>query len=54
MTLPSPTGNWAGIALFVLIAVTGLTLFGTRAGELITLLAKARREDRSDHNSTTA
>ncbi len=49
MTLPSPTGNWLGIALFVLIAGAGLTLFGTRAGELITLLAKARREDRSDH-----
>jgi len=49
MALPSPTGNWLGIALFVLIAVTGLTLFGIRAGELITLLAKGRREDRSDH-----
>jgi Fe-S oxidoreductase len=49
MTLPSPTGNWLGIALFVLIAGAGLTLFGTRAGELIRLLAKARREDRSDH-----
>jgi Fe-S oxidoreductase len=49
MALPSPTGNWLGIALFLLIAGAGLTLFGTRAGELITLLAKARREDRSDH-----
>ena len=49
MALPSPTGGWFGIVLFLLIAVTGLTLFGVRAGELITLLAKARREDRTDH-----
>src|SRR6266576_3747989 len=49
MALPSPTGNWFGIALFLLIAITGLALFGVRAGELITLLAKARREDRTDH-----
>ena len=49
MTLPSPTGNWFGIALFLLIAITGITLFGIRAGELIALLAKARREDRTDH-----
>jgi len=49
MTLPSPTGNWFGIALFLLIAITGLTLFAIRAGELIALLAKARREDRTDH-----
>src|SRR6266568_3946862 len=49
MALPSPTGNWFGIALFLLIAITGITLFGVRAGELITLLAKARREDRTDH-----
>jgi Fe-S oxidoreductase len=49
MALPSPTGNWLGIALFVLIAGAGLALFGVRAGELIRLLAKARREDRSDH-----
>ena len=49
MTLPSPTGGWFGIVLFLLIAVTGITLFGIRAGELITLLAKARPEDRTDH-----
>src|SRR6266496_3120696 len=49
MTLPSPTGGWFGIVLFLLIAITGLTLFGVRAGELITLLVKARREDRTDH-----
>jgi Fe-S oxidoreductase len=49
MAPPSPTGNWIGILLFVLIAVTGITLFGIRAGELITLLVKARRENRTDH-----
>jgi Fe-S oxidoreductase len=49
MTLPSPTGGWFGIVLFLLIAVTGITLFSIRAGELITLLAKARPEDRTDH-----
>src|SRR6266849_7588282 len=49
MALPSPTGGWFGIVLFLFIAVTGLTLFGVRAGELITLLAKARSEDRTDH-----
>ncbi len=49
MTLPSPTGGWFGIVLFLVIAVTGITLFSVRAGELITLLAKARPEDRTDH-----
>src|SRR5260370_32101303 len=49
MAPPSPTGNWIGILLFVLIAVAGVTLFGIRAGELITLLVKARRENRTDH-----
>src|SRR5260370_24218730 len=49
MAPPSPTGNWNGILLFVLIAVAGVTLFGIRAGELITLLVKARRENRTDH-----
>src|SRR5690349_18328697 len=49
MALPSPTGNWFGILLYLLIAITGITLFGIRAGELIALLAKARPEDRTDH-----
>src|SRR5712692_7144780 len=49
MAPPSPTGNWIGILLFVLIAVAGITLFGVRAGEFITLLVKARRENRTDH-----
>jgi Fe-S oxidoreductase len=49
MTLPSPTGNWFGILLFLLIAIAGVTFFGIRTGELIALLVKARREDRTDH-----
>ncbi|MFL5703527.1 MAG: hypothetical protein ACJ8AG_11975, partial [Ktedonobacteraceae bacterium] len=51
MTPPviSPTGNWIGTALFVLLFVAALVLFGIRVGELITLLVKARREDRTDH-----
>jgi Fe-S oxidoreductase len=51
MTPPviSPTGNWIGTALFVLLFLAALVLFGIRVGELITLLAKARREDRTDH-----
>jgi Fe-S oxidoreductase len=49
MSLPSPTGGWFGITLFLLIAVIGTSLFAVRAGELITLLAKARPENRTDH-----
>src|SRR6516225_4844615 len=49
MSLPSPTGGWFGIVLFLVIAAIGLVLFGIRAAELIALLVKARREDRSDH-----
>ena len=49
MTPPSPTGNWVGILFFVLLAATGITLFGIRAVELISLLVKARRENRTDH-----
>src|SRR6266404_1666226 len=49
MAPPSPTGNWIGILIFVLIAVVGLAFFATRAGELVALLVKARREDRTDH-----
>src|SRR5258706_2309179 len=51
MTPPviSPTGGWIGTILFVLVAVTGVGFFATRVGELITLLAKARREDRTAH-----
>jgi Fe-S oxidoreductase len=49
MTPPSPTGNWIGIVLFLLLAATGIILFGVRAVELITLLVKARRTNRTDH-----
>lgn len=51
MTPPviSPTGGWIGTTLFVLLFLAALILFGLRAGELITLLVKARREDRTDH-----
>ena len=49
MTLPSPTGNWIGIVLFILLAATGVVLFGIRAAQLIALLVQARRTDRTDH-----
>ena len=49
MTPPSPTGNWVGILFFLLLAGAGVVLFGIRAVELITLLVKARRENRTDH-----
>src|SRR5437667_12264600 len=45
----SPTGNWIGTVIFVLLFLGALVLFGIRVGELITLLVKARREDRTDH-----
>lgn len=45
----SPTGGWIGTVIFVIIFLAALILFGLRVGELITLLAKARREDRTDH-----
>src|SRR6266704_15005 len=46
---PSPTGGLIGIIFFVLLAVVALVLFGQRIAELITLLVKARRTDRTDH-----
>ncbi len=51
MTPPviSPTGGWFGTLLFVLLFVAALILFGIRVGQLITLLLKARRENRTDH-----
>ncbi len=45
----SPTGGWIGTTIFVVIFLAALLLFGTRAGELVTLLVKARPEDRTDH-----
>ena len=47
--IPSPTGGLIGIILFVLLAGVALALFGQRIAELITLLVKARRTDRTDH-----
>src|SRR6266851_7532031 len=47
--IPSPTGGLIGIILFVLLAVVALALFGQRIVELVTLLLKARRENRTDH-----
>jgi Fe-S oxidoreductase len=51
MTPPviSPTGGWVGTVIFTLLFLAALVLFGLRVGELITLLVKARREDRTDH-----
>jgi len=51
MTPPaiSPTGGLFGTILFVLLFLGALVLFGIRAGMLVTLLAKARRENRTDH-----
>jgi Fe-S oxidoreductase len=45
----SPTGNWIGTLLFALLLAAGIGLFAVRAGELVALLLKARREDRTDH-----
>src|SRR6266704_979231 len=45
----SPTGSWIVTAIFVIIFLAALVLFGLRVGKLITLLVKARREDRTDH-----
>jgi Fe-S oxidoreductase len=44
----SPTGGWIGTTLFVLLFLAALVLFGIRVGELVTLLVKARPEDRTD------
>lgn len=47
--IPSSTGGWLGTTIFVLLFVGALIIFGLRVGRLITLLVKARREDRTDH-----
>jgi Fe-S oxidoreductase len=51
MTPPAilPTGGWLGTTLFVLIFIAAVSLFMLRAGRLVTLLMKARPEDRTDH-----
>src|SRR6266568_2562932 len=45
----SPTGNWVGTVFFLLLLAVGLGIFVVRAGELVALLLKARKEDRTDH-----
>src|SRR6266567_4626649 len=45
---PSPTGGLIGTLLFALLAAVAVALFALRAGKLIALLVKARREDRTD------
>src|SRR5579864_4680198 len=45
----SPTGGWLGTTLFALIFLAALGLFALRTGRLVTLLVKARPEDRTDH-----
>lgn len=45
----SPTGNWIGLALFALLLIAGIGIFAVRAGELVAILVKSRREDRTDH-----
>jgi len=47
--VPSPTGGWLGTTIFGLLFVGAVIIFGLRVGRLITLLVKARREDRTDH-----
>ena len=49
MILLSPTGNWIGTVLFVLVLLAGIGIFAVRAGELVALLMKGRRENRTDH-----
>src|SRR5579862_1093615 len=51
MTPPaiSPTGGWIGTTIFILVVLAAVILFGVRAGRLITLLAKARYANRTDH-----
>ena len=43
MTSPaiSPTGGWIGTALFVILFVAALLLFGVRVGKLVALLDKS-------------
>src|SRR6266699_3587295 len=44
-----PTGGVAGTIIFVVLFLAALALFIVRVGKLITLLIKARPEDRTDH-----
>ena len=44
MTPLSPTGNWIGTVLFVLLFLAGIGIFAVRAGELVLLLARGDRK----------
>ena len=44
-----PTVGWIDTTLFILLFLGALVLFSLRAGQLVTLLAKARPENRTDH-----
>src|SRR5438874_5669015 len=44
-----PTGGVVGTIIFVVLFLAALALFIVRVGKLITLLIRARREDRTDH-----
>ena len=46
---PSPTGGVIWTILFALLSLTAIALVAIRIGELVTLLAKARRTNRTDH-----
>src|SRR5947209_13236622 len=44
-----PTGGVVGTIIFLVLFLAALALFIVRVGKLITLLMRARREDRTDH-----
>ncbi len=44
-----PMVGWFDTTLFIVLFLAALILFGLRVGKLVTLLVKARREDRTDH-----
>src|SRR5579884_2828765 len=46
---PSPTGGLFWTIIFVLLSLTAIALVAIRIGELVTLLVKARRTNRTDH-----
>src|SRR5947209_15890662 len=46
---PSPTGGVIWAIIFALFSLTAITLVAIRIGELVTLLAKARYANRTDH-----
>src|SRR6266581_9125510 len=46
---PSPTGGVIWTIIFALFSLTAIALVAIRIAELVTLLVKARRTDRTDH-----